>query len=327
MRGGAVLNLNLKKGGNILIKYILKRLFASIITIWIVITLTFFLMRLMPGGPFDGEKKVPPQIKANLEAKFGMDKPLGTQYAIYMKNLLKGDLGPSMKYEGRTVRWVIGYSFPTSAKLGIVVVIVALILGVYMGVISALNQGKWPDYLCMILATLGVTVPSFVMATLLMLVFSVKLGLLPAIGFGSAKSYIMPVIALGGYSIAFIARLTRSRLIEVVQQDYVRTAKAKGLSRNTVIYKHALRNSLIPIVTYLGPLVAGILTGSFVVERIFGIPGLGGEFVNSINNRDYTTLLGVTVFYSVLLVVCNFIVDILYVFIDPRIKLDNLKTE
>lgn len=308
-----------------MVKYILKRLFASIVTIWVVITLTFFLMRLMPGGPFDGEKKVPPQIKANLEEKFGMNKPLVVQYGIYLKNLLKGDLGPTMKYEGRTVNWVINYSFPTSAKLGAVAVIVAVILGVYMGVVSALNQGKWPDYLCMILATLGVTVPSFVLATLLILLLSVKLQLLPVVGFDSAKNYIMPVIALGGYSIAFIARLTRSRLIEVVKQDYIRTAKAKGLSRNTVIYKHALRNSLIPIVTYLGPLVAGILTGSFVVERIFGIPGLGGEFVNSINHRDYTTLLGVTVFYSTLLIVCNFIVDILYVVIDPRIKLDSLE--
>lgn len=308
-----------------MLKYILKRLLASIATIWIVITLTFFLMRIMPGGPFSSEKKIPPQIIANLEEKFGMDKPLFVQYKMYIKNLLKGDLGPSMKYEGRTVNWVIGYSFPTSAKLGIVAVIVSLILGIYMGIVSALNQGKWPDYVCMILATLGVTVPSFVLATLLILLFSVKLGWLPVIGFDGPKNYIMPVIALGGYSIAFIARLTRSRLIEVVQQDYIRTAKAKGLSRNVVIYKHALKNSLIPIVTYLGPLIAGILTGSFVVERIFGIPGLGGEFVNSINHRDYTTLLGVTVFYSTLLIVCNFIVDILYVVIDPRIKLDNLE--
>lgn len=308
-----------------MVRYILKRFLASLVTIWVVITLTFFLMRIMPGGPFDGEKKVPEQIKANLEEKFGMNKPLMVQYGMYLKNLLKGDLGPAMKYEGRTVNWVIDYSFPTSAKLGAVSVIVSLVIGVYMGVVSALNQGKWPDSVCMILATLGVTVPSFVLATLLILLFAVKLQWLPVIGFDGPKNYIMPVIALSGYSMAFIARLTRSRLIEVIRQDYIRTAKAKGLSRNTVIYKHALRNSLIPIVTYLGPLIAGILTGSFVVERLFGIPGLGGEFVNSINNRDYTTLLGVTVFYSTLLIVCNFVVDILYVIIDPRIKLDSVE--
>ncbi len=308
-----------------MVKYILKRFLASLVTIWVVITLTFFLMRVMPGGPFDGEKKVPEQIKANLEEKFGMNKPLMVQYGMYLKNLLKGDLGPAMKYEGRTVNWVIDYSFPTSAKLGAVSVIVSLVIGVYMGVVSALNQGKWPDSVCMILATLGVTVPSFVLATLLILLFAVKLQWLPVIGFDGPKNYIMPVIALSGYSMAFIARLTRSRLIEVIRQDYIRTAKAKGLSRNTVIYKHALRNSLIPIVTYLGPLIAGILTGSFVVERLFGIPGLGGEFVNSINNRDYTTLLGVTVFYSTLLIVCNFVVDVLYVIIDPRIKLDSVE--
>ena len=308
-----------------MVKYIIKRLLASIVTVWVVVTLTFFLMRFMPGGPFDGEKKLPPQIKANLEAKFGLNKPLFTQYTLYLSNLVKGDLGPAMKYEGRTVNWVIGYSFPTSAKLGVVAILVSLIIGVYMGIVSALNHGKWPDSVCMVLATLGVTIPSFVMATLLIILFSVKLNWLPVIGFDEPKNYIMPVIALGGYSMAFIARLTRSRLLEVIRQDYIRTAKAKGLSRNAVIYKHALRNSLIPIVTYLGPLVAAILTGSFVVERIFGIPGLGGEFVNSINNRDYTTLLGVTVFYSTFLIICNFVVDILYVIIDPRIKLDSIE--
>lgn len=303
-------------------KYIIKRLLASIITLWAVITITFILMFKIPGGPFDGEKVLPPQIKANLEEKFGLNKPLYKQYEIYMGNLLKGDLGPSIKYEGRTVNDIIGYSFGASAKLGTVAVVITLLLGIYMGVSAALHQGKWQDNLCMIIATLGVTIPSFVLATLLVLLFAVKLGWLPAIGFDGPRYYILPAIALAGYSMAFIARLTRSRLLDVIRQDYIRTATAKGLSKNVVIYKHALRNCLIPIITYLGPLIAGVLTGSFVVESIFGIPGLGREFVTCIYNRDYTVILGVTVFYSAFLILCNLVVDILYVIIDPRIQLE-----
>ncbi len=312
-------------GGEELIKYILKRLGMSVVTLFVVITATFFLMKLMPGGPFDSEKPLPPEIKANLEAKYGLDKPLHEQYAMYLGDLLKGDLGPSMKYKGRDVQEIIGYSFPTSAKLGTSVVIVSVLFGVFLGIIAALNHGKWPDSVCMILATLGVTVPGFVIATLLMYVFGVKLGILPITGLNDWKSYILPTIALGGYSIAFISRLSRSKLVEVMKSDYIRTAKAKGVNRNNIIMKHALRNTLIPIVTYLGPLVAGILTGSFVIEKIFAIPGLGREFVNTISNRDYTAVLGVTIFYSALIITCNLIVDILYVVIDPRIKLENIE--
>lgn len=302
--------------------YIVKRIFASFITLWIVATATFFLMHAMPGGPFDGEKKLPDQVKANLETKFGLDKPIMQQYGIYLKNLLKGDLGPSIKYEGRTVNEIIKYSFPASAKIGSVAILFSLAVGIYMGIIAALNQGKWQDNLCMVIATLGVTVPSFVLATFLILIFSVKLKLLPPVGFDGPLNYIMPAIALGGYSLSFIARLTRSSLLDVIRQDYIRTAIAKGLSKKTVIFKHALRNALIPIVTYMGPLIAGILTGSFVVEKIFGIPGLGREFVQNITNRDYMAIMGVTVFYSAFLVICNLVVDILYAFIDPRIKLE-----
>lgn len=313
-------------GGVPMGKYVLKRIFASILTLWVVITLTFFLMKAMPGGPFDGEKKPPPQVLENLNAKYGLDKPVTTQYYMYIKNLLKGDLGLSIKYEGRTVNWVIKTFFPVSAKIGLLSVAFAVILGIYLGIVAALKQGKWQDSLCMLISLLGVTVPSFVLGTLLIIIFSVKLHILPPIGIDKPSNYIMPVIALGGYSLAFIARLTRSRLIEVIRLDYIRTAKAKGLSRGTVVFKHALKNSILPVVTYLGPLIAGILTGSFVVERIFGIPGLGSEFVNSINNRDVTNLLGVTLFYSTFLIVCNFIVDIAYVIIDPRIKLDNIES-
>lgn len=307
-----------------MIKYILKRLCISLATIFIVITATFFLMRLMPGGPFDGEKVMLPEIKASMEAKYGLDKPLGEQYIKYLKDLLKGDLGPSMKYKGRTVQEIIGYSFPSSAKLGAVAISVSLILGVLLGILAALKYNKWPDSLCMVLATLGVTIPGFVIATLLMYVFGVKLRLVEITGLNSWKSYILPSVALAGYSIAFISRLTRSKLLEVLKSDYIRTAKAKGVSGSRIIFRHALRNTLIPIVTYLGPLVAGILTGSFVVEKIFAIPGLGREFVTTIGNRDYTTILGVTIFYSALLIICNLIVDIMYVIIDPRIKLENV---
>ncbi len=312
-------------GGENLIKYILKRLGISVVTIFIVITATFFLMRLMPGGPFDGEKPLPPEIKTSLEAKYGLDKSLGEQYSMYLKDLLKGDLGPSMRYKGREVQEIIGYSFPASAKLGGVAVVISLIFGILLGIIAALKYNKWPDSVCMVLATLGVTLPSFVIATLLMYVFGVKLSLVPITGLDSLKSYILPSIALAGYSIAFISRLTRSKLLEVLKSDYIRTAKAKGVNGRRIMFKHALRNTLIPIVTYVGPLIAGILTGSFVVEKIFAIPGLGREFVTTITNRDYTTILGVTIFYSTLLILCNLIVDIMYVIIDPRIKLENVE--
>ncbi len=308
-----------------MIKYILKRLGISVVTIFIVITATFFLMRLMPGGPFDGEKPLPPEIKASLEAKYGLDKSLGEQYSMYLKDLLKGDLGPSMRYKGREVQEIIGYSFPASAKLGGVAVAISLIFGILLGIIAALKYNKWPDSICMVLATLGVTLPSFVIATLLMYVFGVKLSLVPITGLDNLKSYILPSVALAGYSIAFISRLTRSKLLEVLKSDYIRTAKAKGVDGRRIMFKHALRNTLIPIVTYVGPLIAGILTGSFVVEKIFAIPGLGREFVTTITNRDYTTILGVTIFYSTLLILCNLIVDIMYVIIDPRIKLENVE--
>ncbi|MGL4654008.1 ABC transporter permease [Cetobacterium sp.] len=302
--------------------YILKRILTTICTLFLVITLTFFLMRLMPGGPFDGEKNIPPRIKIKLEEKFGLDKPLSQQYVSYVKDLTKGDLGPSMKREGRTVNWIIGYSFPTSAKLGSVAILISLTIGISLGILAALNFNKWPDSVCMLLSTIGVTIPSFVVGVFLMYIFGVKLKLVPIVGLKTPSSYLLPSVALSGYSIAFIARLTRSKLIEVMKSDYIRTARAKGLSKGRIIVKHALRNTLIPIVTYLGPLVAGILTGSFVIEKIFAIPGLGSEFVTTITNRDYTVILGVTIFYSAFLMISNLIVDLLYVVIDPRIKLD-----
>jgi oligopeptide transport system permease protein len=304
-------------------RYILKRLLYTVITIWIVITATFFMMRAIPGGPFTGEKVLPPAVVANLNKKFGLDKPISTQYWMYLKGIVtKFDLGPSMRYEGRTVNDVINYSFKNSAKLGFWALLVSLILGIVCGVYASLHQGKWQDSVLMVVATIFVTIPAFVFATLLILLFSMKLGWLPVIGFDSWKNYIMPVISLGGFDFAMFARLTRSSMLDVIRQDYIRTAKAKGLSRNKVIYKHALKNSLIPVITYLGPTVAGILTGAFTVEQIFGIPGLGREFVQSIGNRDYTTTLGVTVFFSTFLILCNLVADILYAVVDPRIRYD-----
>lgn len=304
-----------------MVKYIGKRLITSLITIWAVVTIVFFLVRIMPGGPFDGEKTTP-EMKALLNEKYGLDKPVGEQYKIYMTNLLKGDFGKSMKYKGRDVLTTIKKSFPNSAKVGTVSIVFSVAVGVSLGIVAALKAGRWPDHVCMILATLGITIPSFVLGTFLIFMFTVNLRLLPATGLSNPKNYIMPVLALSGSSMAFITRLTRSKLIDVLKSDYIRTAKAKGLSGKSVIFKHALRNSLIPVVTYLGPLVAGVLTGSFVVEKIFAIPGLGNEFTLSITNRDYTSLLGVTAFYCTLIVICNLLVDIVYVLIDPRIKLE-----
>ncbi len=303
-------------------KYIIKRLIMSIITIWLIITLVFFLMRLMPGSPFTSERSIPPQVLANMEARFGMDKPLFEQYTMYLSGVVKGDLGPMMKKPGFTVTENIAYLFPTSAKLGGVAVLLSVTIGMVLGIIAGFNRGKFLDRLVMIIATAGISIPSFVLASLLLLFLGLKLKLLPIMGLSSWKNYVMPAMALSGYSIAFIARITRSRLLDVIKSDYIRTARAKGLSSIRVITGHALKNTLIPVVTYIGPLIAGILTGSFAVEKIFAIPGLGREFVTAISQRDYTMLLGVIIFYAIFLISINFVVDILYVVIDPRIQID-----
>lgn len=308
-----------------MLKYVLKRILTSIVTIWAVVTITFFLIRLMPGGPFNTDKMTP-EIKANLEAKYGLDKPLSEQYTQYLGNLVKLDLGESMVYKGRQVKDTIKNSFPNSAKVGAIAVVISLAGGLLLGVLAALKSGKWQDRTVMFIATLGITVPSFVVSAGLIYLFTATLGWLPPTGISNPENYIMPVIALSLSSLAFITRLTRSKMIEVMKSDYVRTARAKGLSKRTVIFKHALRNSLIPVITYLGPLVASILTGSFVVEKIFGIPGLGNEFVSTISNRDYSAALGVVVFFATLIIVFNLIVDLLYVVVDPRIKLDDMES-
>ncbi|WP_026884469.1 ABC transporter permease [Clostridium akagii] len=306
-----------------MLKYILKRILSSIITIWFVITVTFILMHTIPGGPFTSDRKLPPAVELNLNIKYGLDKPLSGQYVAYLTDLIHGDLGPSMTTEGLTVNQVIAGSFPNSLKVGLCAILFAIIIGVILGIVAALQQGKLWDNLCMIIATIGVAVPSMILAPILIYVFAVQLGWLPAVGLDLPSNYIMPAIALGLYYMSFISRLVRSSLVDVIKLDYIKVARAKGLSKGKIILKHALRNSLIPLITYLGPITAGVLTGSFVIETVFGIPGIGREFVQSISNRDYTTTLGVTVFFCVFLIAANFIVDLLYMVVDPRIKLED----
>ncbi|WXR62230.1 ABC transporter permease [Peptostreptococcaceae bacterium AGR-M142] len=300
--------------------FILKRLFSMVVTLFLIITITFFLMHSIPGGPFTGEKKLPKEIEQALMEKYHLDDPLWKQYTDYLVSVAKWDLGPSFKMKGQSVNDIIKNSFPASAKLGLIATLLILAIGVPIGVISALKQGTWMDGAVMFFAIVGVAVPSFVIATLLIYVFGLKLQWLPTARWGTYKHMIMPSIALAAYSMAFVARLTRSSMLEVISQDYIRTARAKGLSEGIVIFKHALKNALIPVVTYVGPLVAAIMTGSFVVEKVFAVPGLGRFFVESISNRDYTVIMGVTIFYSIFLVSMMLVVDILYVFIDPRIK-------
>jgi len=293
-----------------------------VITLWVVITITFLLIHTIPGGPFDFDRNLPEIIKKSIEERYNLNKPIWWQYQDYLKNLVKFDLGPSFSYEGMTVNQLIHNGFPISAQLGVSAIILSMVIGIPFGIVSALRQGKWQDRFVMFLATLGITIPSFVLATLLLYFFTLKIPLFPPISWGTAAHFVLPSIALAGGPTSMISRLTRSSLLEVIRQDYIRTARAKGLTDRVVIYKHALKNAIIPVLTYLGPLIAGILTGSFVIERIFTIPGLGRQFVESITNRDYTAILGVTIFYSAFLIICNLIVDILYGFVDPRIRFE-----
>ena len=302
--------------------YVVRRVVSMFITLFFVITLTFVMMHSIPGNPFTGEKKLPPAIEKALMEKYNLDKPLSQQYVDYVSGVAKGDFGPSMKYNGRTVNDLIGDGFPVSAELGGLAILLIVILGIPLGVVAALKQGTWVDRTMIFFAIVGVTIPSFVLATLLIYVFGTKLKWLPTSRWVSWKSRIMPTIALGVSSIAYVARLTRSSMLEVINQDYIRTARAKGLSETVVVFKHALKNALIPVVTYLGPLTAAILTGSFIIEKIFAVPGMGRMFVESISNRDYTVIMGVTIFYSLILVLFIFIVDLIYGLIDPRIKIN-----
>lgn len=304
-----------------LARYIIKRVAMGILSVFVVATLTFFLMNLVPGGPFVAEKSISKEAQAALAAKYGLDKPIMERYATYMTDFIKGDMGLSLRQRGRTVNDIIFSKFPVSARLAGVSVLVALLIGIPLGCISAYNRGKFADNLIIVLATCGIAIPSFITSVILLYTFGSKLSILPTIGLNSVSAYIMPVTALAFYPTAYITRLMRSSLLDVMGQDYIRTAKAKGLSNFKILFKHALRNAVLPVITYVGPMLANLMTGSFVVEKIFTIPGLGRDFVSAITNRDYTMIMGTTIILATLIITANVVVDILYKVIDPRIKL------
>jgi oligopeptide transport system permease protein len=285
-------------------------------------TLTFFLMNAIPGDPFSSEKMADPVIIANMKAKYGLDKPLPVRYVRYLEGYLHGDFGISYTKKGLTTNQIIAAGFPTSMRIGLSATLLVLFLGVFSGIIAALRQNKFVDRLLMILSTLGATIPSFVFATGFLFLFSKMLGLVPAYGTNSWQGYIGPVVVIALFPLAFVTRLMRTSMLDILSQDYIRTARAKGLSEWKVLGKHAMRNAILPVVTYIGPLFAALITGSFVVEKVFGIPGIGNLFTNSVLDRDYTLIMGITVFFAVLLVLCVLVVDITYVLIDPRITLD-----
>lgn len=303
-------------------KYIIKRLGMAVVTLWAIITITFILMNAVPGDPIRSESKMPPAVYENLKERYGLNKPYHEQYMIYLSKMARGDFGESMKSRTQTVNQMIGSGFPISAYLGLQALIVALCFGPVLGVVASLNQNKWPDYLSMVVAILGISVPSFVLGTVLIQYVAAKSGgVLPVAGWTSFKHTILPTIALAMSPLAFTARLMRSSMLEVLNQDYIKTATSKGLAKGTVIVKHAIRNAILPIVSVLGTITTNLVVGSFVIEKLFGIPGLGMYFVSSITNRDYPIIMGTTVFYAMVLIIMLLIVDIAYVFIDPRIKL------
>ncbi len=300
-------------------KFILKRMFISLITIFSVITITFFLMHAIPGDPFKQEGKMPEVVYQNLRAKYGLDKPLVTQYGIYLSNIAKFDFGDSMKSKTETVNDMIKRGFPVSMRLGLQALLIALVFGVVFGVLAALYQNKFPDYLSMIIALIGISVPSFIMGQFL-IQYVAKTTSLPLSGWGTFSQTILPSFTLALMPLAQIARLMRSSMLEVLSQDYIKTARSKGIKKSTVIIKHAVKNAILPVVSILGTMISNLLAGSFVVEKIFGIPGLGKFFVQSIMDRDYTLIMGTTIFYSIILIIMLLLVDVLYVFVDPRIK-------
>lgn len=302
--------------------YIIKRILLAIFTVWVVITITFFVMHAVPGGPFVGEKATTPAVQAAMEAKYGLDKPVVEQYFTYLKDIVtKFDFGPSLKQRGREVISIIGDGLKTSAKLGVIAAAVATVIGVVLGAVAALRRNKLIDRIIMVFTTAFVSMPSFIIGALLLALFSVQLGWLPANG-TSAAGLVLPIVTLALYPMAYITRLTRSSMLDVLGQDYIRTAKAKGVSGTRIIFGHALKNSLIPVLTYLGPMLAYIVTGSLVVEQIFAVPGIGRAFVSSITNRDYPMIMGTTIILAALIVVMNLVTDILYKVVDPRITLE-----
>ncbi len=302
--------------------YSLRRLLGAIPTLLILITIAFFMMRAAPGGPFDSEKTLPPEIQANLDRMYHLDEPLPKQYIRYLGNVLQGDLGPSFQYKDWSVNELIARGLPVSLRLGLSAMVLALLLGILAGTLAALRQNSHMDYSVMTISMTGISIPTFVMAPLLILIFAVYLGWLPAGGWGGGalRNMVLPVIVLALPKIAYIARLTRGSMIEVLRSNYIRTARAKGLPERTVILRHALKPALLPVVSYIGPSTAALLAGSLVVEQIFGLPGIGRYFIQGALNRDYTLVMGVVIFYGSFIIVLNFLVDLVYAWLDPKVK-------
>lgn len=302
-----------------MLKYILKRTFYAFITLWVIVTLTFLLMKALPGDPFH-DPKMKADVKQALMDKYGLNKPVLEQYGIYLKNIAHGDFGTSIKFPGRSVTTIIKNSFPKSFALGWRAMILATIIGIFFGIIAALNHERWPDYIIILIAIIGVAVPNIVMGPFLSYTFGVKLGWLPVTLDKTAKSLILPVVTLSLGSLAFISRLMRTTTLEVIGQDYILTAKSKGIAKPQIVWKHIVRNAIMPIVTVLGPLFAGIICGSIVVEKVFAVAGLGEYFVNTILEQDYPMVMGITIFYAILIIASMLVVDIAYGFIDPRLR-------
>ena len=302
--------------------YIGKRILLAIFTVWVVITVTFFIMHAVPGGPFVGEKATTPAVQAAMEAKYGLDKPVLEQYGTYLKDIVtRLDFGPSLKQRGRQVVDIIFDGMKTSLKLGLIAAGISAVFGIVLGAVAALRRNKLIDRIIMVVTTAFVSMPSFIMGSLLLALFAIKLRILPANG-ASTAGLILPIVTLALYPMAYITRLTRSSMLDVLGQDYIRTAKAKGVSGPRIIFGHAMKNSLIPVLTYFGPMLAYIVTGSLVVEQIFAVPGIGRQFVSSITNRDYPMIMGTTIILAALIVIMNLVTDILYKVVDPRITLE-----
>jgi len=309
------------------LRYALRRFGYMLITLWVIITLTFFMMHLLPGDPFSDIEKMSPEVRAKLLAKYDLDKPLPQQYLAYLSNIVQGDLGSSYKTSNREVNEIIGTNFPVSARVGAQAIGAGLVVGLLLGIIAALRQNTWIDYLAIFIAIVGVSIPNFVAATLLSYFIGVKmqfLGLPPA-GWGTTAHTILPSFALSLGMMALFARMMRASMLDVIGQDYMRTAKAKGLNDFQIVVKHAIRNAILPVITILGPMIVAIITGTIVIEQIFNLPGLGQYFVRSIYQNDYAVTMGLTIFYSSLLIVALFVVDILYGVVDPRIRVGGRK--
>jgi oligopeptide transport system permease protein len=307
-----------------MLRYALRRLIGAVPTLFVLLTIAFFLIRVAPGGPFDEERTLPAEIEANLARAYGTDQPLWIQYLRYLGNVLRGDFGPSFKYKDYSVTELIWGGFPVSLRIGLAAIIVAFVVGAALGTLAALRQNRRLDYVVMAFAMTGIAIPNFVVAPLLSLVLGIYLGLLPVGGWGggSIRNLVLPVVALALPQIAYIARLTRGSMIEVLRSNYVRTARAKGLPERLTILRHAARAALLPVISYLGPATAAVITGSVVIEQIFGIPGIGRYFVQGALNRDYTLVLGVVVFYGALIILFNLVVDLIYGLLDPKVRYD-----